>query len=469
MTRPRRGCGIDWAAKPGTTLDGVRWPNLHSGRAALTVSVFGQLDRSQWLPAAEIETLQFRQLDELLAHAYQYVPFYRERLDLAGCAPGVRLTRESWERIPVLERSEVQERGLELRSAAVPAGHGIVREFATSGSTGRPVRVLKSELTGLFWDALTLRCHDWHEWDFAASIAAIRWFPDGVAAYPAGISLPDWGPPASLVGTTGPAYALSVTASVSQQAEWLGRVQPDYLTVFPSLLPGLIEECGKRGVRLDRLKQVRTIGECPDPAVRALCGEHWNARLRDAYSAQETGYIALECPEHEHYHVQSECVRVEVLDAEGKTCAPGETGRIVVTPLHNLAMPLVRYAIGDYAEAGAPCPCGRGLPVLKRVLGRTRNMLVLPDGTRLWPRMSELRYGEILPVSQFQVVQTGPARLEVRLVAGRKGTPEEENRLRSVIVERIGYPFEVGFSYVSEIPRSAGGKFEDFKSELGAG
>jgi phenylacetate-CoA ligase len=139
---------------------------------------------------------------------------------------------------------------------------------------------------------------------------------------------------------------------------------------------------------------------------------------------------------------------------------------VVVTPLHNFAMPLVRYAIGDYAQVGSPCPCGRGLPVLERILGRSRNMLVLPGGERRWPRLAELRYNDVLPVKQFQVAQTGPTSLEVRLVAARKGSGEEEAMLRAIIVERMGYPFEVSFSYVAVIPRTAGGKFEDFRSEI---
>jgi phenylacetate-CoA ligase len=275
----------------------------------------------------------------------------------------------------------------------------------------------------------------------------------------------DWGTPYTIICLSGPSFALSITSTVAQQAEWLGQVQPDYLTVFPSLLPDLVRECSGRQ-RPSRLKQVRTIGEWLDPATRALCREHWGVTVQDVYSAQEAGYLAVQCPEHEHYHVQAESARVEVLNEKGAECRPGETGRVVVTPLHNFAMPLVRYAIGDYAEVGEACPCGRGLPVLKRILGRSRNMLVLPDGARVWPRLSELRYGEVLPVTQFQVVQVAPTCLEVRLVASRKGTPQEEARLAQIIAERIGYPFEVRFTYVDEILRSAGGKFEDFRSEL---
>ncbi len=140
---------------------------------------------------------------------------------------------------------------------------------------------------------------------------------------------------------------------------------------------------------------------------------------------------------------------------------------MVVTPLYNFAMPLLRYAIGDYAEAGDNCACGRGLPVIKRILGRTRNMLTLPDGDKVWPRLSELRYAEILPVEQFQMVQKSRGRLEVRLVAPRRASAGEERRLREFIIARIGHGFEIDFSYPAHIARGAGGKFEDFRSELG--
>lgn len=440
--------------------------DLGAGRAESLRALLAQFSRSEWLPAEAIEEQQLEQLNGLLAHAFNHVPIYRVGLQQAGWMPGARLTRELWGRIPVLERAEVQQRGHELRSAVVPQAHGFIGKVATSGSTGMPIEVFKTDLTQLYWQAVTLRDHAWHARDFGGTLAGIRWYPDGVAAYPEGLRLPDWGPPVATVAQSGPSCGLSVTASTGQQAEWLARMQPDYLVVFPSLLPDLIRECAAQGITLSRLRQVRTVGECLDDATRALCRKRWGVPVQDVYSAHEVGYIALECPQHEHYHIQSECARVEVLDAAGRACRPGEIGRVVVTPLHNYAMPLVRYALGDYAEVGAPCPCGRGLPVLRRILGRQRNMLTLPDGGRVWPRLSELKYNEVLPVTQFQMAQKELTRLEVRLVALRRGTPEEERRLRSIIVERLGYPFEVAFAYPSHIPRSAGGKFEDFQSEL---
>src|SRR6202012_3802852 len=88
---------------------------------------------------------------------------------------------------------------------------------------------------------------------------------------------------------------------------------------------------------------------------------------------------------HDHYHVQSEMLIAEVLRDDGTPCAPGEIGRLVLTDLCNFGMPMIRYEINDYAEVGALCDCGRGLPVLTRIMGRRRNMALDPDGRMFWP------------------------------------------------------------------------------------
>jgi phenylacetate-coenzyme A ligase PaaK-like adenylate-forming protein len=213
---------------------------------------------------------------------------------------------------------------------------------------------------------------------------------------------------------------------------------------------------------------VRTLGESLDPETRALCREAWGVPLTDMYSAEECGYIALQCPEGEHYHVQSEGVLVEVLDEQGAPCAPGQVGRVALTPLHNFATPLVRYELGDYAEVGEPCACGRGLPVLKRVLGRVRNMLLTADGRRFWPLFGGRGFGDIAPVLQHQAVQKALDLVELRLVVASPLSAEQERRLEERALSRLPPGFRIAFSYPARIERSAGGKYEDFVSELDA-
>ncbi len=182
------------------------------------------------------------------------------------------------------------------------------------------------------------------------------------------------------------------------------------------------------------------------------------------YTTQEAGYLALQCPEHPHYHVQSENVILEILDENGRPCAAGESGRVVITDLHNFATPVIRYDIGDFAEAGASCDCGRGLPVIAKIIGRQRNMIILPDGSSRWPLTGYEEFNKIAPVRQFQMVQKTRQDVEVKLVVGRALSTPEEERLKHLINSKLGYAFALEFSYHDNIARSAGGKFEDFIS-----
>lgn len=449
-----------------SAVPGLIWPGLPHPRAQQILVLLQQFEQSQYWPSDFLRTQQFRQASTLLAHAVDSVPFYRDRLAAAGYRRDGALTADTWARIPLLRRTDIQTAGEALRSTALPAAHGRTYSVATSGSTGKPIVSLGTSLMQLFWDAFTLRDHLWHRRDFSGKLAAIRAFPTGEAVYPEGRSRRGWGRAVGSLYRSGPSAGLSIASKTEQQAEWLQRQQPDYLLTYPSALEALARHCRDHGISLDRLREVRTLSEVVSPRLRDLCREVWNVKLVDTYSAQEVGVIALQCPTGDHYHVQSEGVLVEVLDEDGRACPPGAIGRLVVTSLHNFAMPFIRYEIGDYAEVGGACACGRQLPVLRRVVGRVRNMMTLPDGGEAWPLIGDMFYRDIAPIRQFQIVQTSSTRLEMSIAAERSLTADEEGALRDVIRQRSGYSFEVVFRYVDEIPRGATGKYEEFKSEI---
>ena len=441
----------------------VVWPALPAPEAALTAALLQQLEQSQWWTPEELRGEQLRQAGALLDHAYRHVPFYRERLAQAGHLPGKAPTPEVWARIPVLSRAELQQAGDALFSPEIPQGHGETYELSTSGSTGRPLKARGTMLVQLLFDVLTLREHLWQRRDFNGTMAAIRSFPNGVADYPEGARNTLWGRSMKGVFDSGPSVMLSIAATVEEQLDWLRRRRPDYLLTYPSALRELLLYCRRRNVTIETLREVRTISEQLPQATRDLCREVWGLKVVDMYSTQEAGYLAFQCPEQPHYHVQSEAVLLEVLNEAGKPCGPGEVGQVVVTPLLNFAMPMIRYAVGDLAEVGAPCPCGRGLPVLSRVLGRFRNTLSYPDGRRSWALMGSTNYTRIPVVRQFQIVQHAVDDLELKIVAERSLTQDEEAKMRGWILDRCGHPFPLRITYHREIPRGPGGKFHDFR------
>ena len=437
---------MDW--KIQSAMPGMAWPAIPAPTGAAVLALLYQLEHTQWLAPERLRELQLRQLGELVRHARASVPYYRDRLgaeDLAG--------------LPLLTRRDLQEHFDALKSERIPAGHGAVAELRTSGSTGAPVRTLKTQLSQLVWNAITLRDHGWHRRDLSGKLAAIRL---GVRDQ----ENASWGAATDSVVATGPAAGLSADVDVEKQLAWLQHQQPHYLLSYPSNTAELARLSAAQGITLPTLREVRTFGEMLDPELRRLCREAWKVPLVDMYSANEVGYIALQCPEREHYHVQSEGVLVEILDEHGRPCTPGEIGRVVVTDLHSFATPLLRYDIGDYAEVGAACPCGRGLPVLSRIAGRVRNMLVTADGKRFWPRLSDRRFREIAPVLQRQVVQKEFDLIELRLVTAEPLKPAQEERLRAVALSAMPQGMRLEFRYCQTIARGPGGKFEDFICEV---
>jgi phenylacetate-CoA ligase len=451
---------------PFTTFAETQWPAIPAPFGAGVLAMLFQLDQTQWWPADEIARAQQRQLRVLLEHAYATVPFYRQRFDAAAITPGEACTPEGWPRVPLLARRDVQLASAQLHSTAVPKNHGQTSTTSTGGSTGQPVTVLGTELTSFFWRVFTLREHLWHRRDFSQSFAAIRYTGDDVGRPPAGTSVGNWGSVVQNVLPTGPGYLLNVKSTIKEQAAWLREINPGYVLSYPSVLRGIGGVFEERGWRLNRLREVLTFGEVLEPECRAACQRAFGVRVVDMYSSQEVGYIALQCPEQAHYHIQSENVLVEVLDNAGRACGPGQIGKVVITTLHNFAMPLVRYDIEDYAEVGGPCPCGRGLPVLTRILGRQRNLLTMPNGERRWPVfVTEDGTSDLPPFFQFQVVQRTLDELQLNVVRpGGELSTDELAGVERYFHDVLGYPFKLSVNCVSAIPRSASGKFEDFIS-----
>ncbi len=432
-------------------------------------SILAQLNNAQWWPAEVLRRHQHGLLAQLVRHAQATVAWYAGRLDVGSLFTDNAFDADAWRSVPFLTRTDIQQSGSDLHSTQVPPEHGRITRQWTGGSTGTPVVVLTTELALRFWIANTLRKHAWQGTDLSQKLAVIRYRTDNAADPPDGEGLSTWG--TATVGrvATGPCVVLNVKSTTSEQAVWLVREQPAYLQTYPSVAHALARHFQESGLSLANLRQVLTYGEVLESPVRAACRDAWGADVVDAYSANEVGHIAVQCAADRPYHVQAEHLLVEVLDDEGNSCQPGHTGRVVVTDLFNYAMPLVRYDIGDYAEVGEVCSCGINLPTLCSVVGRQRNMFVLPSGDTIWPalRVDPLdALGPELPIRQFQVAQVSRTQLEARLVSERPLAEAEQGAIRKMLAEATSDEFDVRFVYVDEIPRSPTGKFEDFRCEL---
>ncbi|MFC1596553.1 phenylacetate--CoA ligase family protein [Planctomycetota bacterium] len=450
---------------PRSSISEFIWPGIPLGAGSTLMGLQFQLEQTQWWPAETLAALQFRQLECLLRYAYQTVPYYCRVLDAAPIDVSQPLTPECWARIPLLARQSLQDQADDLVSHGLPGEHGGTFQNKTSGSTGQQIMVTDTNANRLFWQAGTLRDHLWRQRDFSGRLVAIR---SGRSAEDPLLvkDHPSWGPSTSQVYRTGPSTVFYQRMPIDRQAELLRALDPAYLLVYPSNAVRLAHYFRAHDLHLPNLREVMTYGESMLPETRAVCRDAWGVAVADMYSCEEVGYIALQCPQTEHYHCQSESVLVEVLDDEGRPCSPGQIGKVVLTSLHNFAMPLIRYQIEDYAEVGPPCPCGRGLPVIKRILGRERNMATSDDGARFWPQLSPEIWGGISGIDELQLVQNDVDHIELRLVCQQPLDAGQERNLTDRFAQALGRPYRFSIRYHDETLRHANGKCERFICEV---
>ncbi len=456
-----------------SSIEQHAWPPILTGRPATLMALQHHLSKSQWWSADRLRDEQLLQLTTLVDFATRNIPYYAARLLAAGIEPGTPLTWEAWSRLPVLSRSDVQSAGDRLNAAKIPQSHGRFGEKASGGSSGIPVRVHKSEFTNLMFEAIHIREELWHRDHpvgalvmitppFSAMSEATR----QAASTRDGMTVPHWGGIQSRIWTTGPLHMIDLNQTADVHVDFILKHAPSYIYTIPSTLRLILWHCRSGGITFPGLRAIWTRSETVDDALRQLCLDTLGVRIVSNFSAAETGYIALQCPTSHALHVQSEFCIVEILDADSNPVAPGQCGRVVVTPLHNFATPLLRYEIGDEAECAQACPCGRGLPLLKRIVGRTIDYLVHPDGRRQRFFFDQSAVAKIRPVKEFQIIQKSLYRIEVLLAVSWPLTDEEAATVRTVMVEAFGNGFEIDLSYCGRIPRTDAGKLRPVRSEL---
>lgn len=444
------------------------WPSFPAGDKTSLRALLAGLKVSQWWPAADLRAAQQAQLTWLAAWAAEKVPYYQREQWPAGIAD--RLAQhpdqfwDIWRGIPTLGKPELRALGPRLYARSIPSAQLPLRSIRTSGSTGISVELRTTATTRQLWDALTLREHLWSQRDLSKRLGIIR-SRKASSRDSDGLIQANWGAPVAPLYPSGSSSTIHIGRPVDELAVWLQDFDPHYLLTYPSIMPWLMDHMAAAGQRPQSLREIRFISEPLDKDLETRLAEQWQVRSTDIYSANEVGYIAFRCLEHGALHVQSESLLVEIIDDEGRPCAPGESGRVVVTSLHNLATPLLRYDLGDYATVGEPCPCGRGLPVISQILGRTRNAALSPNRQRYWPtRLNRMR--TVAPIKQVQYVQTAIDTIEVRAVLSRPLREQERLEAVQATIVALGYPYQVLIVPVDEISRGAGGKFEEFLSLL---
>lgn len=441
-------------------------------------TAFDTLLENEFLPPE----VQCRSRDEalrnLVGFAAAQVPYYADLLLGAGVDARDIRGAADLPSLPSLSRNTVHENSARLQAKALPPGHLAAGSTQSSGTTGRPTSILHTVQSRGMFALLKQREMRWFRFDPQGIFASIRiasQLPrcaDGMPLQDGETCcLPSW----PLVGDyfeTGPFFGYGITNPLNSQREWLERHRPQYLLSYSESLEHLAFAC-QQCRPPDSLRGLHAISEQLTPDMRLRIERTFGVPISQNYGLNEVGIVASRCPEGGRYHVHAEHCLVEIVDECGGPCRGGQVGRMLVTGLTNFAMPLVRYDTDDLAEAvDGPCRCGRTLPSFGEVVGRYSRIAFLPEGTLGHVAAVREALAQMPPefsrdLRQFQVHQYRDLSFEMRVVT--------VNALPSGFTERIQQAWRAAVSphhislritNVDRIPRSEGGKFQDFTSDF---
>ena len=406
--------------------------------------LFARLLVQQHLPPSVLAARRDRRLRRLLRHAGETVPFYRRRWREAGIDPAAIRGVADLERIPVVTKQELRDAGEEALSESVH-GRRDLRMLRTSGSSGRPFTLYELPAFRALRRAAFLR--------------ALRAGPYRPGRRLLLITNAGERPPARWLGWR----YVSSEAPAAEIAEALATFRPHCIYALLSPLRRLLDHCRRADLRPPAPLAVYTSAESLDPLTRRAITETFRAPVLDIYGMTETGPLAWQCMAEGPYHLAEDTTIVEMLPSP----VPGRA-RLVVTPLWQTAMPLIRYETGDLAVAAAPasCACGCRFRAIARIEGRIVDCIRLENGETLSPYAVTLALEQLAGIARYRVVQETLTRFRVEIEPeGAAGAPLEA-QARRALLEVLGSGVELAVAFRDNLDPPPGRKFKVVECKL---
>ncbi len=428
----------------------------------LSQRFFETLLQTQFLPPDRMLRYQRRLLGRLLRHARATVPYYRDsgRLDPLFMADD-SIDWDRWGEVPVLTRSEAQAHADRLYAESLPPDCGDIQNGITSGSTGKPLAFRVNNIMAAAGSAVLERALTWADTPPVRTLGYLLNPKEGEGQYPHGTVYR-----MRIRSVDRDMHLLAARTPLDQQAEWIARLRPELVMGYPN---ALAELAGNLSYALanHRFALAVCVGEVASPAARRAIEQGFRCPSIDIYSGSEFGVVAAEDRKTGRMMMTDEIMLVEAAHSD-LAVDNDALSELIVTPFYNYAMPLIRYSTGDLAVVdNAAAPDRRTLQRLKRVVGRQRDIFILPSGRRWWPQFTTTaRIAEDLDFEQIQYVQTARGRVELRFVSRMAQPLRNEPALMIKLRAAAPEPIEFVLRQVPTIARHSSGKFIDYVCEL---
>lgn len=419
------------------------------------------LEQSQWWPGERIEQYRLERLRKFLVTVGSTVPYYSELFRGAAFDPSEVHAISDLANIPFLTKTLIRSNTEALKA------HGAVglARFNTGGSSGEPL---------VFYIGRDRVSHD-----VAAKWRATRWWNVDIGD----TEIVVWGSPIELSAQDWvrsirdrflrtvllPAFEMSKSKLDTFVAEIRAK-RPRMLFGYPSSLALVADHAEKHGQMLNDLgiRVAFVTSERLYPEQRDQISRVFGCPVANGYGGRDAGFIAHECPAG-GMHITAEDIIVEIVDAQGKSQPAGSAGEIVVTHMATESFPFIRYRTGDVGVLDdRVCSCGRGLPLIKEIQGRTTDFVVARDGTIMHGLALVYVVRDLPGIAKFKIVQENLDHTRVLLVVDPDFDRSHAQRIRTAMAQRLGQDVRIDVEFVDDIPAEASGKYRYVISKVAA-
>lgn len=409
------------------------------------------VDKSQYWSKNQIRDYQNRHLEKIITHAYNNVPYYQKIMNERSLTVADFQEMDDLKKFPIITKETVRQNFNDF--LARDYKKYLPMERSTGGTTGLAFSFYNDRKSWALYWATKIRSFKW---------AGYRLGQDKIAVLAGGSLFPQdrlslknrvWRNVLNY-------YTLPISNLDKEKMYAFYKVMRTkrilYMRGYPSAIFTFAKYLKHQRFKLD-LKAVFTTAEMLFDHQRTLFHEVFNSQVFDTYGCGDGMGGAMECEKHSGFHINVETSILEIIKGS-KSALANDEGEIVLTSLHDYAMPFIRYAPGDLAIRGSDqCPCGRSLPKLYSIVGRTSDIIELPNGRTI--------NGLSIPfeiwgkkIRQFQIVQSKVDEINVSIIKKDNFNSHDEKQVYEVMRYHCGNGISIKVKYVSMIPLPVSGK-----------
>jgi phenylacetate-CoA ligase len=441
-----------WLQNYAISLFGYQWQKRRYG--GIYEIEYERYKSRELFSTDQWKEYQIIELRKLVIHAFDTVPFYKDKYTLSGFKRNdlIRLNFEDLEKLPCLKKDDLRKFGKTTLLSSDIDKNG--EYFASSGSTGTPTSIYISKKMHQKWTAaFESRIRNW--------AGVNRYTPRGTIGGRRIIQEGEAKPPFYRYNYFEKqcyfsAYHIS-PANAPDYIDGMKKYRLEYMNGYAMSNYLLAQFIKKNNLRAPQLKAIITSSEKLTYEMRELFKEVYGCKSFDSYSGVEGCGLISEC-EKGSLHISPDIAIIEIRKENGELAKPGESGEAICTGFLNYDQPLIRYKIGDMLKLSLNqiCSCGRSMPIVEEIVGRTEDIVTGPDGRKM-VRFHGI-FVNISSIIEGQIIQKTINDFEIKVVVSARLKEDEIDIIRKRMDSQLG-KINLTITEVDSISRNKNGKF----------